>query len=58
MECRTKGRHDMKELEAINRELYSLREKLTEKHKKKDEAYQRILKLKKLHHEEVMFLKP
>jgi len=53
MECGTKIRHDVKELEAINRELYSLREKLTEKHKKKDESYQRILKLKKLHHEQV-----
>jgi len=43
----------MKELEAINGELYSLRAKLTENHKKKGEAYQRILKLKHLHHEEV-----
>jgi Mg2+ and Co2+ transporter CorA len=53
MECATKVRHGVKELEDINGELYYLREKLTENHKKKGEAYQRILKLKNLHHEEV-----
>lgn len=52
MECATKVRHGVKELEDINGELYYLREKLTENHKKKGEAYQRILKLKNLHHEE------
>lgn len=53
-ECGTKVRHGVKELEAINGELYSLKAKLTENHKKKGEAYQRILKLKNLHHEEIL----
>jgi len=38
----------VKEKEDINAELYSLSAKLIEKHKNKDEAYQRIFKLKKI----------
>jgi hypothetical protein len=39
MECGTKVRHGVKELEGIDGELYSFREKLTENNKKKGEAY-------------------
>jgi hypothetical protein len=54
IKCGIKIRHDAKGLEAKNQELYSLKEKLLEKNKKKVEAYQRILELKKLYNEEVM----
>jgi hypothetical protein len=54
MKCGIRIRHDAKELEAKNQELYSLKAKLSEKNKKKVEAYQRILELKKLYNEEVM----
>ncbi|XP_045800726.1 uncharacterized protein LOC123894714 isoform X1 [Trifolium pratense] len=48
MESGTKVKYGVKELDAINGEIYSLRAKLREKYNKKDEAYQRILKLKKM----------
>ncbi|KAK7324710.1 hypothetical protein VNO77_28496 [Canavalia gladiata] len=50
---RTRIRHVQKELEAIDQGIYSLREKLTERHQKKGQAYQSILKLKNLYNEEV-----
>lgn len=46
-------RHGLKEVEAINKELSSLKRKLTEKNTIKGEAYQKILKIKKLYPEEV-----
>ncbi|KAK2425219.1 proton pump-interactor [Trifolium repens] len=54
MKCGIRIRHDAKELEAKNQELYSLKAKLSEKNKKKVEAYQRILELKKLYNEELV----
>ncbi|KAJ1434528.1 proton pump-interactor [Sesbania bispinosa] len=47
-------RHAQKQLEALDQEIYSLRAKMTEKRKKKDEAYQRMLKLKNLYDGEVI----
>ncbi|KAI4322688.1 hypothetical protein L6164_022358 [Bauhinia variegata] len=44
----TKIRHTKNEVEAIKKVITLLQNKLTEKHLKKDEAYQSILKLKKL----------
>ncbi|GAU27142.1 hypothetical protein TSUD_104510 [Trifolium subterraneum] len=43
----------VKEFEAKKKDLYPLNAKLTRKYKKRDEANQRILKLKKLYHEEI-----
>ncbi|KAK7290889.1 hypothetical protein RIF29_05655 [Crotalaria pallida] len=42
-----------KKIEAINKVIHSLGTKLAEKHQRKDEAYDSILKLKKLHDEEI-----
>jgi hypothetical protein len=53
MKCGIRIRHDAKKVEAKKQELYSLKAKLLEKNKKKVEAYQRILELKKLYNEEV-----
>jgi hypothetical protein len=50
MEC---GTRISPGVEAINGELYSLREKLNQKYKKKYEAKQRILTLKEVYHEKV-----
>jgi hypothetical protein len=49
MKCGIRIRHDAKKVEAKKQELYSLKAKLLEKNKKKVEAYQRILELKKLY---------
>ncbi|KAK2424587.1 hypothetical protein P8452_53551 [Trifolium repens] len=46
MKSGTRVKYGAKEIDAINGEIYSLRAKLIEKYNKKDEAYQRILKLK------------
>ncbi|XP_045807419.1 proton pump-interactor 1-like [Trifolium pratense] len=54
LKCGIRIRHAAKELEAKNQELYSLKEILSEKNKKKVEAYQRILELKKLYNEEIL----
>ncbi|XP_058773903.1 uncharacterized protein LOC131648137 isoform X2 [Vicia villosa] len=54
MENGTRIRHGLKELEAINGELYSLKGKLSEKNTIKGEAYQKILKIKKLYPEEIL----
>jgi hypothetical protein len=53
MECQTKIITSVKQFGALNKDLYSLNARLTRKYKKKDEAKQRILTLKKLYHEEV-----
>jgi hypothetical protein len=53
MERETKIITSVKEFGALNKDLYSLNARLTRKYKKKDEAKQRILTLKKLYHEEV-----
>lgn len=47
-ESETRIRYCVKEHEDINAKLYSLSAKLIEKHKNKDEAYQRIFKLKNI----------
>ncbi|XP_045802921.1 proton pump-interactor 1-like [Trifolium pratense] len=54
LKCGIRIRHAAKELEAKNQELHSLKEILSEKNKKKVEAYQRILELKKLYNEEIL----
>lgn len=55
MEYGTRIRHGLKEVEGINGELCCLKGKLTGKNKLKGEAYQKILKLKKLYPEEVRY---
>ncbi|KAI5412960.1 hypothetical protein KIW84_057542 [Lathyrus oleraceus] len=55
MEYGTRIRHGLKEVEGINGELCCLKGKLSEKNKLKGEAYQKILKLKKLYPEEVRY---
>ncbi|XP_045800725.1 proton pump-interactor 1-like [Trifolium pratense] len=52
-ECGTEIITGVKKFEANKRDLYPLNAKLTRKYNKKDEANQRILKLKKLYHEEI-----
>ncbi|KAK2370629.1 proton pump-interactor [Trifolium repens] len=54
MECETNIITSVKEFGASNKDLYSLNARLTRKYKKKDEAKQRILTLKKLYHEEIL----
>ncbi|KAI5412959.1 proton pump-interactor 1 isoform X2 [Lathyrus oleraceus] len=54
MEYGTRIRHGLKEVEGINGELCCLKGKLSEKNKLKGEAYQKILKLKKLYPEEIL----
>ncbi|KAJ7981474.1 proton pump-interactor 1-like [Quillaja saponaria] len=44
---KTKVRHTEKEVEAINRDVCSLKKQLEPKHQRKNEAYQCILKLRK-----------
>ncbi|WJX69280.1 hypothetical protein P8452_53548 [Trifolium repens] len=53
MERETKIITSVKEFGALNKDLYSLNARLTRKYKKRDEAKQRILTLKKLYHEEI-----
>ncbi|KAI5412957.1 uncharacterized protein LOC127086902 [Lathyrus oleraceus] len=45
MEFGARNKHNVKEQVAINGELYSLKEKLTDKYKKREEAFQMLLKL-------------
>lgn len=45
MEFGARNKHNVKELVAINGELYSLKEKLADKYKKREEAFQMLLKL-------------
>ncbi|CAK8536405.1 unnamed protein product [Lathyrus sativus] len=52
MELGTRSKHNEKEQVAINGELYSLKEKLAEKHKKKTEAHNMLWELNRLYHEE------
>ncbi|XP_058773904.1 uncharacterized protein LOC131648139 [Vicia villosa] len=51
MEFGTRNKHNVKELLAINGQLYSLKEKLAEMCKKKEEAHRMLLELSKFYRE-------